>query len=61
MRVFKSLFLTEVNALYTYIIRISADPSYLQADAAFIIEIGCTSKVLAVFKNDRIIVKAWLA
>ena len=36
-------------------------PSNLQADAAFIIELGCTSKVLERFKNDRIIVKTWLA
>ena len=36
-------------------------PSNLQAGAAFIIEIGCTSKVLERFKNDRIIVKTGLA
>ena len=36
-------------------------PSNLQANAAFIIEIGCTSKVLERFKNDRIIVKTGLS
>ena len=36
-------------------------PSNIQADAAFIIEIGCTSKVLERFLNDRIIVKTGLA
>ena len=36
-------------------------PFNLQADAAFIIEISCTSKVSEMFKNDRIIVKTGLA
>ena len=36
-------------------------PSYLQADAAFIIHMSCTSKVLEKFENDRIIVKTGLA
>ena len=37
------------------------NPFALQADAACIIEIGCTSKVLEMLKNDRIIVKEdWL-
>ena len=49
MRVFKSLFLTQVS------------PSNLLANAAFFIEIGCTSKMLEMFKNDRIIVKTGLA
>ena len=33
----------------------------LQADAAFITKISCTSKMLEVFKNDRILVKTGLA
>ena len=36
-------------------------PSNLKADAAFSIEISCTSKVLQMFENDRIIVKTGLA
>ena len=51
---------TIVHVLNYIVFRISAsvwNPSNLQADAAFIIEIGCTSKVLEGFKNDRIIVK----
>ena len=59
VRVFKSLFVTEGTDLYTYIIRISADPSYLQADAAFIIEIDRTSKVTEMFKNDYCEKRAW--
>ena len=33
----------------------------MQADATFIKQIGCTSKVGAVFKNDRILLKTELA
>ena len=36
-------------------------PSNMQTDAAFIKQIGCTSKMRAVFKNDKIIVKTGLA
>ena len=36
-------------------------PSNMQTDAAFIKQIGCTSRVWAMFKNDRIIVKTGLA
>ena len=47
--------------LCVHMTHISLNPSNLQADATFFIEIGCTSKVLERFKNDRIMVKTGLA
>ena len=46
-----------VYVWYTSVWRLSN----LQADAAFHVEIGCTSKLWGMFKNERIIVKTRLA
>ena len=61
VRVFKSLFITAVNALYTYDAHQFEALLIYRQMLLFFIEIGCTSKVLEMFKFDRVIVKTGLA